>query len=74
MGEHYGKKRTKKLTMSRTNNMGGIEFKNEQENEACKRKTQKEKKQKYHYILAKEKRRLSQRRQKVTLQNFKQKF
>ena len=43
MGEYCGKKRAKISPKSRKNNMGEIEFKNEQENEPRKRKTSKRK-------------------------------
>ena len=44
MGEYYGEKRMKKLPKSPKNDMGEIEFKNEQENESRKRKMPKRKK------------------------------
>ena len=44
MDEYYGKNRTKKPPKSRKNNMSEREFKNEPENEVCKRKTPKRKK------------------------------
>ena len=44
MGKYYGKKRMRKLPKSPKNDMGEIEFKNEQENEPRKRKTPKWKK------------------------------
>ena len=64
MGKYYDEKKAIKPPKPRKNNMGGKEVKNEQENEMRKRKTPKR---------TKEKRGLTQRCQKTTLQKFQQK-
>ena len=55
IGKYYGEKRTEKLPKSHKNNMGKKEFKKDKKMNRTKEKCQKGKKQKYHYILAKEK-------------------
>ena len=72
MGEYYGEKKMKKPPKYCKNNMGKLEFKNDQEHEARKRKMPKRKKAEIPLHPHGRKRQLRQRWQKITLlaQNF----